>query len=152
MKGLWRRIWLYLRVAVLVLVVAFVVQFLLINTKGSRPVSARIVFWEDDGNNLGAILVAAALGAMGWPLVRLARLAWRDHRAEKQRRHDLAAEADWQGAKAGMESHPVNRGTAQPSTGPQTATATDSASAPWIGQGADDQENIDRRVSERRDL
>lgn len=151
MKGLWQRIWLYLRVTVLVLVIGFVVQFLLINTMGSGPVRARIVFWEHDGHNLGALLAAAALGALGWPLVRLGRLTWRDLRAEKRRRHDLAAETDWQQAKARMESHPVTYGTAKSSPGPEQATATGSAADVWAGEGADDQEDGDRRAQERRD-
>jgi len=118
MKGLWQRIWLYLRVTVLVLVIAFVVQFLLINTMGSGPVRARIVFWEHDGHNLGAL---------------------------------LAAETDWQQAKARMESHPVTCGTAKSSPGPEQATATGSAADVWAGEGADDQEDGDRRTQERRD-
>ncbi|MBN2584315.1 MAG: hypothetical protein JXL80_14740 [Planctomycetes bacterium] len=134
MKGLWRRVWLYGRLAMFVLLLAFVIQLVLINTGTELPSRARIVFWEHDGNNLGALLVAAVLGALVYPLVRLGRTTYRDFRAEKRRRHEEEAEDAWRQAKVRMDSHPVPASGLQEEKAASPPSAASAADI-WTQQG-----------------
>ena len=113
MEDLWRRVWLYGRMGLVVLVLIFIVQFFLINTSSGGP--ARIVFWADGGSNFIAILAAVVLGGLLYPLGRLTWQTWLDFRAERARKHDQEAERAWQQAKARGETlaeSPASSGSA----------------------------------------
>ena len=102
MEDFWRRVWLYARMSLIVLIVVFIVQFLLTNVFVEG--SARVVFWEDSGSNITAVFTAFVLGALLYPIWRLGRQAYQDFKQERARRHEQAAERAWQQAKARGET------------------------------------------------
>ena len=91
MGNFWRISWLYLRIVLLLLVIAFALTMFFINISDQGP--ARILPWMDRGPNVMALLVAFILGVLLVPLVRTIGKTWRDYGDEKQRRHEEQAEA-----------------------------------------------------------
>ena len=132
MEDLWRRVWLYGRMGLVVLVLVFVVQFLLINTSSSGP--ARIVFWADGGSNFGAVLAAMVFGALVYPLGRLTWQTWLDFRAERARRHEQEAERAWQQAKARGETPVEPAGSPAPTQQVAPSEAESAEAEPADGQ------------------
>lgn len=91
MGSLWRTIWLYTRIVMLLLIVAFALTMFFINISSEGP--ARILPWMDRNSNALALLVAFILGVLLVPLVRTIGITWQDYREDKQRRHEKNAEA-----------------------------------------------------------
>lgn len=91
MGSLWRTIWLYLRIVMLLLIVVFALTMFFINISSEGP--ARILPWMDRNSNVLALLAAFILGVLLVPLVRTINITWRDYRDDKQRRHEENAEA-----------------------------------------------------------
>ena len=112
MEDFWRRVWLYARMSLIVLIVVFIVQFLLTNAIVEG--SARVVFWEDSGSNIAAVFAAFVLGALLYPIWRLGRQAYRDFKQERAQRHEQAAERAWQEAKARGETPVESSGAPVP--------------------------------------
>ena len=132
MEDFWRRVWLYARVSLIVLIVVFIVQFLLTNAIVEG--SARVVFWDDSGSNIVAVFAAFVLGALLYPIWRLGRQAYQDFKQERARRHEQEAERAWQQAKARGETPVEAAGSPAPTQQVAPSEAESAEAEPADGQ------------------
>jgi lysylphosphatidylglycerol synthetase-like protein (DUF2156 family) len=87
---MWDRMWLYIRLIALCLIVAIVVQMFIINV--SREGQSRVFFWTPWLGGFWTLIVAFVLGAFSTPLYRASIRTWKEFKAERARQKDEQAE------------------------------------------------------------
>ena len=136
-----KRIWLYVRLGLLALVVLLVAQMFIANV--SREGSARTFFWTDWLGGIWTLIIAFGLGMVALPLARASIRTWKEFQQDKAERRSEQAERQVQSSLADlrMMAQGVQPSQPQPGakpTGPLPKDEKSSAADIWTDEEKND--------------
>lgn len=132
---MWDRMWLYVRLIVLCLIVVLVVQMFVINV--SREGQSRVFFWTSWLGGFWTLIVTFVLGVFSAPLYRVSIKTWKEFKAERARRKNEQAEKAVQ-QKLGSILELTEGQKAAQAGGSQPPPPAPSAAPPPTGDSAAD--------------